>query len=226
MDKLVNSIVEQQNFLIPFLAFLGGILASTLPCSLASIPLVITYVGGANADEPKTAFKLSLLFALGTATTFTILGIMAATVGTFFGSVNKWFNLFLGVLMIVMSLQVMGVFEFIPSANLLSRNKRRGMLGAYITGILGGLFSSPCATPIIIALLGIVARGGSLIWGGLLFFMYSLGHSVLVLVAGTSFGFVEKISKNQKYTKLTKVLQIILGLLFLALGIYLLYLEM
>lgn len=211
---------------MPLLALIGGILASTLPCSLAGIPLVITYVGGASARETKTAFKLSLLFALGSAMVFTILGLLAAGIGRYFGTTSTLWNIILGILFILMSLQIFGVFEFVPSLNLLSKNKKRGMAGAFLTGMLAGLFSSPCATPILVALMAVVARGGSLAWAALLFFMYSVGHSILVIVAGTSFGFVDRLSASGKYQTLSKLLQILFGLIVLGFGLYLLYLEM
>jgi cytochrome c biogenesis protein CcdA len=74
-------------------------------------------------------------------------------------------------------------------------------MGAFFAGILGGLFSSPCATPVLIALLAIVAQKGSLLWGALLLLLYSAGHSTLVLIAGTSIGFVKKLSANEKYVR-------------------------
>ena len=51
------------------------------PCSLSTIPLIIGYVGGTGAQETKKAFKLSLVFALGMAITFTTLGAIAALIG-------------------------------------------------------------------------------------------------------------------------------------------------
>jgi len=63
----------------------------------------------------------------------------------------------------------------------------------------GGIFSSPCATPVLIVLLGIVARSGNVAWGILLLLLYSIGHSFLVLIAGTSIGFVKKLTSSGKY---------------------------
>jgi thiol:disulfide interchange protein len=63
--------------------------------------------------------------------------------------------------MILMALQTWGIFEIIPSSYLISKNTKKGFAGAFITGILGGIFSSPCSTPVLIALLAIVAGKGS-----------------------------------------------------------------
>ncbi|NMB03242.1 MAG: cytochrome c biogenesis protein CcdA [Tissierellia bacterium] len=226
LDSIVNLIANETTLLVPLFAILGGVLASTLPCSLAGIPLIITYVGGAGAKEPKTALKLSLLFALGSAVVFTALGLIAAVVGRFFGTSSTIWNIILAVVFILMSLQLFGIYEFVPSINLLAKNKRRGMAGAFLTGMLAGVFSSPCATPILVALMAVVARGGSLAWAGLLFFLYSVGHSILVVIAGTSFGLVDRMSASGRYQGLTKLLQFAFGLVLLGFGIYLLYMEM
>ena len=127
--------------------------------------------------------------------------------------------------MVLMALQTWEVFDFIPSINLISRNKKKGFVGALFAGVLGGIFSSPCSTPVLIALLAIVAGEGNLLWGILLMLLYSLGHSALVLVAGTSVGFVQKINSSQKYHKSVKVLKVIMGTAILLIGFYMFWLA-
>ncbi|NBK99221.1 MAG: cytochrome c biogenesis protein CcdA, partial [Erysipelotrichia bacterium] len=100
----------------------------------------------------------------------------------------------------------------------------KGYAGAFIAGILGGIFSSPCSTPVLIALLAIVAGKGSVIWGILLLLLYSIGHGILAIVAGTSIGFVQKLSSSGKYGKASTVLKIVMGALILLIGFYMFYL--
>ncbi len=85
----------------PIVALLAGVLTSMTPCALSSIPLVIGYVGGVNAKEPKTSFRLSVVFSLGMAITFTILGTAASLLGLLaglplhggtFSSERSWFS--------------------------------------------------------------------------------------------------------------------------------------
>jgi cytochrome c-type biogenesis protein len=126
--------------------------------------------------------------------------------------------------MVLMALQTWEVFSFIPSTFLISKSKRRGYIGALIAGILGGIFSSPCATPVLIALLALVASQGKLLWGVMLLLLYSAGHSILVLIAGTSMGFVKKLTTDEKYGRASKVIKIVLGSLILLLAFYMFYL--
>jgi cytochrome c biogenesis protein CcdA len=100
------------------------------------------------------------------------------------GLASSWWYIVLGVIMVLMALQVWGIFELIPSSYLISKNTKRGFVGAFVAGILGGVFSSPCSTPVLIALLAIVAGKGSVLWGILLLLLYSVGHSILAVVAG------------------------------------------
>lgn len=118
---MIDSILEQLSMLIkemvwlaPLLAFVAGILTSFTPCSLSSIPLVIGYVGGTGQKETKKAFKLSFIFAIGSAVTFTIFGVIASLAGRLMGNGASWWYLILGVLMVLMSLQTWGIFEIIP----------------------------------------------------------------------------------------------------------------
>ncbi len=137
---------------------------------------------------------------------------------------GSWWFIILGILMILMALQTWELFNFIPATYLSSKNKRRGYIGAVFTGVLGGLFSSPCATPVLVALLTLVATSDNIIWGIFLLLMYSLGHSILVIIAGTSTGFVKNLSSSQKYGTFSIVLKYGMGTILLLLGFYLLYL--
>ena len=215
--------IGQNMWIAPLLALVAGVLTSVTPCSLSSIPLVIAYVGGIGV-EPKKAFRLSLVFALGAAITFTVLGVVAASVGQLLGFGAKWWYLVLGALMILMSLQVWDVVQFIPSTYLAGRSKRRDYLGALIAGLLGGLFFSPCATPVLVALLAIAAGNGNPLWGALLMLLYGVGHGALAVLAGSSTGLANKLMQNTRYGTFSRVLKIAMGVVMLLAGLYLLYL--
>jgi cytochrome c-type biogenesis protein len=231
MDTVINQWLESLSsaittnmWLAPLLALLAGVLTSVTPCALSSVPLVVGYVGGTGQKDTKRAFWLSATFAAGMAATFTALGTAASLLGRLMQGTGSWWYLILGVLMLLMALQTWEVFNFIPSTYAISKNKKRGFLGAFLAGILGGLFSSPCATPVLVVLLAFVAKEGNLILGILLLLLYSIGHSVLVLIAGTSVGFVKKLSASEKYGTASKVLKIIMGTIILLIAFYMFYL--
>lgn len=217
-------LIENNFFLAPLMAFLGGILTSFTPCSLSSIPLIVGYVGGIGENNPKKAFYLSLVFVFGSAITFTSLGVFASLAGKLIGSGGSLWYIFLGVLMVLMALQIWGIWDIIPSRYLVSRNTKKGYLGALLAGILGGIFSSPCSTPVLVSLLAIVASKGSILWGIFLLLLYSLGHGILVVLVGTFLGLGQKITNSSTYGKLSLALKIIMGGLILVGGFYMFYL--
>lgn len=219
------SAISANMWLAPLLALLAGVLTSMTPCALSSIPLIVGYVGGVGEKNTKKAFAYSAVFSVGTAVTFVALGVIATSAGRLMGTSSPIWYMILGVLMLLMALQTWEVFNFIPSINLTGKSKKRGFVGAFAAGVLGGIFSSPCSTPVLIALLAIVAGNGSLAWGILLMLLYSIGHSTLVMVAGTSVGFVQRISANDRYSKASKVLKIIMGSAILLIGLYMFYLA-
>lgn len=153
------------------------------------------------------------------------LGMIATSLGKLMGTSSPVWYIVLGVLMVLMALQTWEIFNFLPSVNLMAKNKRRGFIGAFLAGILGGIFSSPCSTPVLIALLAIVAGEGNMLWGILLMLLYSVGHSTLVMIAGTSVGFVQKINSSEKYNTVAKILKIVMGAAILLIGLYMFWLA-
>ncbi len=222
--EALSRIITENVWIAPLLALFAGVLTSFTPCSLSSIPLVIGYVGSTGQRDTKKALWLSVTFAGGAAVTFTMLGVFASLSGQLMGTSASWWYLILGTLMILMALQTWGIFEIVPSSYLISKNTKKGFVGAFIAGMLGGIFSSPCSTPVLIALLAIVASKGSIIWGILLLLLYSIGHGILAIVAGTSIGFVQKLSSSQKYCKASIVVKIVMGSMILLIGFYMFYL--
>ena len=222
--ETLSTLISDNIWLAPGLALLAGLLTAFTPCSLSTVPLVIGYVGGIGSKDTKRAFRLSVTFAVGMAATFTLLGAIASLAGKLIQGTGSWWYVLLGILMLLMALQTWEVINVIPSSFATSMNTKRGYLGAFLSGILGGLFASPCATPVLVVLLAVVVNEGNLLWGILLLLLYSIGHSVLVIFAGTSIGFVQKLMASNNYGSLSRVLKIFTGLVILVLALYMFYL--
>lgn len=222
--ELLSDIIKNNFWFAPFFSLAAGLITSFSPCSLSSVPLIIGYVGGIDSNNPKKAFKLSIVFAIGSAITFTSLGVIATVLGQFIRFTGDWWYIFLSILLIIMVLQLWEIIQVIPRNNIFTKNNRRGILGALIAGILAGFFSSPCSTPVLIVILAIVSAEGSLIYGVLLLIFYSIGHSVLVVIAGTSVGAVSKIKKSANYKKTNDAIKLLFGVLILILAFYMFYL--
>ena len=223
LEQLAGSI-GQSGWLGPVLAFAAGLATSVSPCSLSMLPLVIGYVSGGNAAG-RRAFGLSATFAVGTAITLTILGAIAAAAGRMLSGAGTWWYLIAGVLMICMALQIWEVYIFVQPSTLLGKSRARGYAGALLAGLLGGLFASSCATPVLMALLTVVISQDSILWGVLLLFCYALGNGLLIVVMGTSLGAVQQLKQSSRYAMFSRISRIVMGLLVFLLGLWFFYLA-
>jgi len=187
--------IEQLVAAYPLLAFgavfLAGILSSASPCVLATIPLVVGFVGGYSDGDRWKAFRYSLTFILGLSLTFTAFGAAAGLLGTMFGTLGGPWYLIAGIIALVMGGQLMGLFEISFPIKREFRPKQGGLIGSFLLGLFFGVVSSPCATPVLVVLLTVVASKGQVLYGIALLFCYAIGHCLLMLLAGTFTGFVE-----------------------------------
>ncbi len=203
------------------LVFLAGVVSSASPCALATVPLVVGYVGGHAGESRSRAFLYSLAFVAGLAMTFTTLGAAAALLGRLMGALGGPWFVALGLLAAAMGLHLMGWLPLRLPGGVKWRPKVGGAVGALALGALFGIASSPCATPVLIALLGLVATQGEVAYGISLLFVYALGHCVLMLAAGTFAGLVTVWSRSRGLTAFSSALRKGMGLLLLAAGGYL-----
>jgi len=227
METFLNHLAQAftENPLLAYLGvFLGGILSSSSPCVLATIPLVIGYVGGYSEGDRRKAFLYSLTFIIGLSITFTVLGAIASLVGGLFGVISRTSYFIVGGVAIAIGLHLIGLFEWNLPIPFQLQPKKRGILGAFLLGLFFGMVSSPCATPILALILTFVAAKGEIIYGTSLLFIYAIGHCALIFLAGTATGFVESFAKSKGISNITTWGKRIGGLIVALVGIYLIYL--
>jgi len=227
METLLNHLSQSiaENPLLAYVGvFLGGILSSSSPCVLATIPLVIGYVGGYSEGDRRKAVLYSLTFILGLSLTFTVLGAIASVIGGLFGMVSRTWYFVVGGIAVVMGLHLIGLFEWNLPIPIHLQPKKRGILGAFLLGLFFGIVSSPCATPVLALILTFVATKGEVVYGASLLFIYALGHCALIFLAGTATGFVENFVKSKGISNVTTWGKRIGGSIVVFAGIYLIYL--
>jgi cytochrome c biogenesis protein CcdA len=193
--------IEQIVAAYPLLAFgavfLAGVISSASPCVLATIPLVIGFVGGYADGDRWKAFRYSLAFIFGLSITFTAFGAAAGLLGTMFGTLGGWWYVAAGTVALVMGGQMMGLYEIRLPIRRDYRPKQGGMIGSFLLGLFFGVVSSPCATPVLVVILTYVATKGKVLYGTALLFTYAVGHCMLMLAAGTFTGFIESFVKTR-----------------------------
>lgn len=224
----LSNIIGNNIILTPFIVILAGVLTSLTPCSLSSIPLIVGYVNyitDTEENNKKKALKVSLIFAIGQAVTFTALGTAATLLGKLMKTTGSWWYILLGVLMTLMALQILEVYQFIKPINInINVNKgSKGYIGAFFTGTVGGLFASPCATPVFVVLLGLISRSDNMVWGIFLMFLYSIGVNALVILSGVFTGFVNNMINSEKYKGFSVFLRYLMGIGVLLIAMYMFY---
>ena len=229
IDQLVssaNTYIETNPWLALVAVFVGGVLTASSPCVLAMIPLTMSFVAGDKGEKGslRQAMTFSFVFVLGLSITFTALGMVAALAGTIYGEVSSLWNWVIAAVCLVMGLHLMGVLEFTIPMPFNVKPKLRGLLGALVLGLLFGIVSAPCAAPILVVLLTYLAgSGASVTYGGLLLLVYALGHSVLIVIAGTSMGAAKKLIESKRLTRATEVMRRVAGAVIVLVGAYFAY---
>jgi len=229
MENMLNNagdLIHTNPWLAFVAVFIGGLLTASNPCVLAMIPLTIGFVGGTKEIAGvKKAFLFSFVFVFGLALTFTVLGIFAALAGRLLGDVGSYWKYIVVGVCFFMGIHLMDLFRFnIPGVGAV-RPKRGGILGAFFLGLLFGVVSAPCAAPILVVLLTFIAAKGNIFYGALLLLVYALGHSVLILVAGTSVGLAKGLLESKGLTRTTNLLRKVAGGLIIIVGFYFLFLT-
>jgi len=218
----IGDIIQNQAWLAFPACFLGGIISSASPCVLAMIPLVIGFVGGYAEGSRKKAVQYSIVFTIGLTITFTVLGIIAGAMGRLFGDVGSFWNYVLPPVAILLGLQLLGVFKFNIGISQRFLPKRKALLGAFLMGLFFGIVASPCATPVLAVILTFAATQQEIAYSGGLLLAYALGHWVLVVGAGISTGFAQRVIQSKGISNFSNYSKKVSGVLLIGVGIYLL----
>ena len=216
-----------QNFsLLAFvLVFVGGVVTSIGPCNIATIPLIVGYVGGSRNLSRGRAFSLSLTFAIGLALTFMLLGVVAALIGGLIGAATRWWYYLVAVVCFVIGLNMLGVLQLnLPMwfGGLREPIGLKGIPGALALGLVSGLVASQCATPVLAAILTYVMAKGALAYGAALLFVYALGRGVPVVLAGTFTGALKGFHKMGRWSE---VIEKASGAIVIGVGLYFLWIA-
>jgi len=219
----LGTTIQTNPWLAVVAVFLGGVLTASNPCVLATIPLMIGFVSGRREEGlgPLRALGYSLVFVGGLCLTFTVLGVMAAFSGSLYGHSAPIWNWIVAGVCGVMGLHLLGWLPMHIPSPVRSQPRLQGALGALVLGLLFGFVSLPCAGPILIVVLTYLAGSdSSAAYGGLLLFVYGLGHSVLVILAGVSMGMARKLIESRRVTRVTERLRQVAGVLIIGVGVY------
>ena len=225
LDQWAESLAEivKTNFwLAPLAALVGGLLTAANPCVLAAAPLMVGYVAGQEKRTLGRSFLLSLTFAVGLTIMFGLIWFGVWSASSLLPS--TWWKYIAAAVCFLMGLHLLGVLHFTLPTPAGLQPKKKGFVGALLLGLLFGLISLPCAGPVLGALIVVTPLYG-MAFGIMLLVAYSLGHCGLVIVGGTSIGFVQRLADSKGWTRGTDILRRIAGVLIAGVGVWLLAFE-
>ena len=173
------------------LAFGAGFVSFLTPCVLPIIPGYISYITGKSLNEIEQDKKIvlikTILFSIGFSLVFIILGATASAVGNILLFLSNELRIAAGVVIILFSLQMLGIFNF----NFLNQDKRietKGYKDNYFFPVLvGSAFAfgwTPCIGPILGSILALSATEASIGKGILLLSFYSIGLAIPFILSG------------------------------------------
>jgi cytochrome c-type biogenesis protein len=209
-------------------AFLWGVLSIMLsPCHLASIPLIVGFVDEQGRISTKRAFVISTLFAVGILITIGLIGAVTAAAGRMMGNVGRYGNYFVAAIFFVVGLHLLGVIPMPWSGPGQVGMKRKGLLAAFILGLVFGIALGPCTFAYMAPMLAVTFRmaSTSLIYGTSLLVVYGLGHCSVIVLAGTCTEVVQRYMNWNEKSKATTIIKGICGILVIVGGLYLLYIA-
>ena len=170
------------------------------PCHMASIPLIIGYVGGQNTIlKEREALPYALLFTSGLFITIAIIGFACVLLGRMMGDVGPYWTLLLGALLLWVAGDMLGIAKCAMPGNSLGRIQVKGLSGAFILGLAYGILSGSCTFGFIAPILAIITVQKQIVSGLFLLTLFALGHCLPIAVAGSSAATVKRLINNSSF---------------------------
>ena len=202
--------------------FLWGMASVMLsPCHMASIPLIVAYVGGQDEPlKPQMAAGYSASFTLGLFITIALVGIACALLGRMLGDVGSYWQILVGLVLIWTALGMLGVEKCSMSVNLLSGLNVKGLAGAFILGLAYGILSGSCTFGFIAPILAIITVQQKVAAGILLITLFAIGHCLPIMLAGSSTAAVKNVLENSRWQEAGNWFRKGAGVVICVLGVY------
>ncbi|MCP4051129.1 MAG: cytochrome C biogenesis protein [bacterium] len=184
-----NSILQGNFIIAVIVSYLAGVLTSTTPCVYPLVPVTVSIIGSQKTRSRMHGFMLAFSYVGGIAVVYSILGIMAAVSGIFFGqiSTHPLSYLAIGLFCLFFSLWMFGLINISRigfNINYKLKDKA-SFISVFLMGAASGFAAAPCTAPVLSMLLTYVAVTGSIVKGGVLLFVFAYGLGTLLILLGS-----------------------------------------
>ncbi len=194
----VNQWISEGHVLAAAGSFVWGAVSVLFsPCHLASIPLIVAYVGGQDEPlRPRQAAWYAGAFSLGLFITIAVVGLICVLLGRMLGDVGVFFPVLVGVVLIWVAMGMLGVGSCSMSGNMLQRVKVRGIPGAFILGLAYGVLSGTCTFGFIAPILAVITVHNQFAAGLFYIILFAIGHCIPIAMAGSSTALVRRLLQS------------------------------
>jgi cytochrome c-type biogenesis protein len=185
-------------------ALVAGLVSFFSPCVIPLLPGYLSYATGLTGADLETARRSrmvagSVLFVLGFAVVFVILGTLSGAVGAWLVTWRDTLTFVLGVVTIVLGLAFAGLIPLLQRDWRMHTVPAVGLAAAPLLGFLFGLGWTPCIGPTLAAISTLSINEATAGRGALLSAVYALGLGLPFVAAGFAykrvlgaFGFVRR----------------------------------
>ena len=221
-DNSISSRLERSGLLLSLIfVFIGGLALNLTPCVYPLIPITIGYFGGQSEGKTSRLVMMGVLFVVGLAITYSVIGVVTALSGSIFGSLlqNTYVILFIALIFLVLSLSMFGVYEFKLPDSLVNKagGAKSGLFGAFFMGLTMGIVAAPCIGPFVLGLVTYVAAKGDPLFGFILFFDLAVGLGFPYLLLAIFSGKIKKLPRAGEWMEAVKH---IFGFILIGMAIY------
>ncbi|KAB2808255.1 cytochrome c biogenesis CcdA family protein [Pimelobacter simplex] len=177
-------------------AMIAGLVSFFSPCVLPLLPGYLSYATGlsgadlAAGEATRRRGRMllgSLLFVLGFAVVFVLMGAAFGSLGPWLRRWDTEIQVGLGVLLIVLGLVFAGALPWLQRDVRIHRIPSVGLGAAPLIGALFAIGWTPCVGPTYGAIIGLTYTDATAMRGALLSLFYALGLGIPFIVAGLAY---------------------------------------
>ncbi len=221
--ETVNMMMTGTLFTLLMGSFIWGVLSIALsPCHLTSIPLIVGFIDGTEAKTPFNRSVISTFFALGILISIALIGVATVGLGRVAGDIGSWGNWFAAAVFAVIGFNFLDIISFNFSGISSIPVKRKGRRAAFLIGLIFGIALGPCSFAFMAPVLAVVFAKSetTTLTNSLVLIMYGLGHSLLIVLAGTFTGSLQKYLSWSSANSHVSALKKTAGIMLLAGSLY------
>lgn len=201
------------------LAFAGGLLSSISPCILSLLPVNLSYIGTRDITSRRDAFMKAGLFVLGVVTVLSLFGLFSSLTLTVLVRFRGYVHIAVGLFIILMGLSLVNVIRLpLPQMQV-----KVPIAGPYGVGLMFALVSSPCASPVMFAVLAASGAAGSQFLSVLSMVTYALGYTAVIFFASLFTGLVKQtrslLEHTEAITRVGSAVMILVGSYYMVDGV-------